>query len=138
MIRKATPEDIERICALEAACFSENSLSYAMLERELEVSWVFVDGEPVAAYAIVGREGELLDLLRLGVDPQHQGRGAGTRLLRYVLSLGQNVMLLVRKENVRAFRLYQKHGFEVTGHFNAEEASWVMHRAAPGADGPST
>lgn len=136
MIRRATPEDVERICALEAVLFPDNSMSAAVLERELEASWVFVSGDPLYAYAVVGRDGELLDLLRLGVDPQYQGRGAGTKLLKHVLSLGHHTMLLVRKDNKRALRLYRRHGFEVTGHFSGESASWVMHRASVAEDGP--
>jgi ribosomal protein S18 acetylase RimI-like enzyme len=136
MIRPATTADIERINALEYELFPDNSLSCVMLERELAVSQVFVEGDPLHAYAIVGHDGELLDLLRLGVDTTQQGRGAGTRLLLHTLSLAQPMMLTVRKNNARALRLYRKHGFEVIGHFS-EKASWVMRWEPAAADGPS-
>lgn len=136
MIRQATQEDLECVCALELVLFPDNALSPLMLEHELTASWVFLLGDPVVAYAIVGRDGELLDLLRLGVDPAHQGRGAGARLLRHVLSLAQPVMLTVRKDNTRALRLYRKHGFELAGHFS-EGASWVMRWEPPAEACPS-
>lgn len=129
MIRRATTEDIERLCELEMLLFPENSLSIAQFERELAIGEVYVLGEPVHAYALVGWSGEILDLLRLGVHPEVQGRGVGGTLLRFVLSLNDTVILTVKKNNHHALRLYKKHGFEVVGHFSEAEA-WELCRAA--------
>jgi ribosomal protein S18 acetylase RimI-like enzyme len=127
LIRQATREDLARISELELLLFPENAMTPLMLERELGVSWMFLVGRPAVAYAIVGRDDELLDLLRLGVAPAFHHHGCGAALLKYVLSLQQPVMLTVRKNNAPALRLYRKHGFEVVGHVSAgAEASWVM------------
>ncbi len=129
MIRRASEEDIPRLCELEALLFPENSLSYAMLERELAVSQAFVMGDPIYAYALVGWDGEILDLLRLGVHPEHQGRGFGARLLNFILALNDVVVLTVKKDNRRALRLYQRSGFRITGHV-IEANAWVLYRQA--------
>lgn len=56
----------------------------------------------------------------IGVDPQNQGRGLGSKLLQflideYVNKKNQTLGLLVDKENPNAKKLYLKLGFEVVG-----------------------
>lgn len=65
------------------------------------------------------QEGEFyLDCL--GVDPSHQGKGAGSKLLQflieeYVKKQHLTLGLLVDENNLDAKRLYLKSGFEVVG-----------------------
>lgn len=125
-----------RIAELEALLFPENSMSPALLERESRVSRFFVIGEPVQAYAIVGDDGRLLDLLRIGVDPAHQGQGLGTQLLDRALGLGRSMILTVKKDNHRALQLYRKHGFRIVGHFK-ESSAWALFREAACTSCPS-
>ncbi len=136
MIRKATLDDVPRLCELEYTLFPENSLSLAQLERELTFSEAYVLGDPIHAYVLVGWDGDILDVLRLGVAPEVQGRGVGKELLRFVLALNPTVVLTVKKDNHRALRLYRKHGFEVVGHFKAAGA-WALSRAAASTACPS-
>lgn len=65
------------------------------------------------------KEGEYY-LDTLGVHPNHQGKGIGTRLLQflvdeYVNRQGQTLGLLVDEENPSAKRLYVRLGFESAG-----------------------
>lgn len=136
MIRKATDEDMLRIAELEALLFPDNAMSPALLEREARVSQILVIGDPAYAYAIVGDDGGLLDLLRIGVHPDHQGQGAGKQLLDHVTALGRSMILTVKKNNHRALRLYKRHGFRIVGHFSAAGA-WALFREAESTSCPS-
>jgi len=56
----------------------------------------------------------------LGVKPEHQGKGIGSKLLRflideYVTRNGQTLGLLVDEENPDARRLYVRLGFQTAG-----------------------
>ena len=136
VIRKATLDDAARICELEYLLFPENSLSLAQVERELVAHEAFVTGDPIHAYALVGWDDALLDLLRLGVHPDRQRHGDGEALLRFVLALNDTVILTVKKDNHRALSLYKKYGFEVVGHF-IEARAWALSREVAGTSCPS-
>ncbi|MBE9375050.1 ribosomal protein S18-alanine N-acetyltransferase [Saccharopolyspora sp. HNM0983] len=55
----------------------------------------------------------------IGVDPDHQGLGIGTALLRALLARADErratTFLEVRTDNESAIALYRAHGFEVVG-----------------------
>ena len=56
----------------------------------------------------------------LGVKPDHQGMGVGTKLLQYIIDQyvhtdHRTIGLLVEKENIKAKHLYIKLGFEIVG-----------------------
>lgn len=136
-IRKAEDQgDLEGICELENLLF-ENSFGPGTVSREMLASYVVVarTDDPHVAYGVAGyaifRPGPMGDLLRLGVHPRARGQGLGTELLEHVLRLFPGpAMLLVRKDNEDAFRIYRKAGFEVTG---KTDESWVMLRATSSA-----
>ena len=70
----------------------------------------------VTAFAVTGRAGRRGYLQRLAVDPQLQGRGAGTALvldaLRWCQSHGaRRVVVNTSTENIRALSLYRGLGF---------------------------
>ena len=44
-----------------------------------------------------------------------RGKGYGSVLLSQVISMGKNIMLWVRKDNIPAKSLYTKHGFKEIG-----------------------
>jgi ribosomal protein S18 acetylase RimI-like enzyme len=130
MLRQALDRDIPGILRLEGMLFS-NSMSEEMIVRELQVGQGFVleaaTENPVLGYILVRDDGYLLDITRLAVDPQQQRSGVGTELLRHVLAKNRTTVLTVKKSNHRAFQLYTKHGFVITGHF-IEERAWAMRR----------
>ncbi len=73
-----------------------------------------------AVLAALGPRGDReFEVHTIGVDPAHQGRGIGTRLLRGLLAVADAesapVFLDVRTDNDPARALYYAHGFEVVG-----------------------
>jgi ribosomal protein S18 acetylase RimI-like enzyme len=79
-----------------------------------------VDGTPVGCQW-VRRWPDALELVRLWILPEAQGRGVGTLLVRRLKKeageAGVRVRLKVMKVNP-AHRLYRRLGFEVTGETN--------------------
>lgn len=106
--------------------FPENCFNETTLAREIELGfcWVETAQGRIIAYALV-RAGDIHDLLRLGVHPDHQGRGIGKALLLKVLEQRKPVILTVREENKGALRLYLRNGFRVIGRLN-EGRGWIL------------
>lgn len=112
MLRNATGKDLEALAELELLLFPENCLNERSLREELGTSRAFLWGKPMVGYCIVRFGPELIDILRVGVHPDFQGRGIGERMLRELLEEAHlPTMLTVRKDNIRARRLYSKLGF---------------------------
>ena len=68
------------------------------------------------AYARAAEDGTV-ELSRLYILPQHQGRGLGSALLKAVQNEypGKAMRLEVQPDNTQALAFYQAKGFEVTG-----------------------
>jgi ribosomal protein S18 acetylase RimI-like enzyme len=133
-LRWAKADDIPQLLALEAALF-DNAMAERTLRQELETGrgYVYdVMGE-LAGYALIREDGNKLDLTRLGVDPEAQGGGIGTVLLKHVIGLGAPIVLTVLKSNLKAIRLYRRHGFVITGHLLNSYEAWSMRRDPSGA-----
>lgn len=124
--------DVPALLTLEELLFP-NAMAERMLEHEVGRGWGWVEEIQegrIVGYALVRSDGPLLDLTRLGVDPTHQGRGVGKRLLEKVLEDGRDIILTVKKNNAHAIGLYRKYNFEIVGHLASANA-WVMRfRAA--------
>ena len=126
MIRPVVlPDDLSAIALLEEALFPENNMGERMLLREMREGRAWVSGEPIHAYALVRQDGDIVDLIRLGVLPGWQNQGIGSRLLDAVLGLDEETMLTVEKRNHAAIRLYLAKGFGIAG---ALPEAWVMRR----------
>lgn len=116
-------EYISQIVAIEQKVFSD-PWSYAAFERELE--------NPIAHYVIALQNGvviayggfwHILDeghITNIAVHPEHRRQGVGNALLVKLmahskkLSIGR-MTLEVRKSNLAAQQLYQKHNFACVG-----------------------
>lgn len=127
-MRRVTTDDADELAALDALlfdnCFNEKTLAH---EVAIGLGWVVTDQEKLLAYALVRDDGLVLDLIRLGVHPEHQGRGLGSSLLRTLLQQRRDVILTVRAQNTGALRLYLRHGFKVVGRLCVKEhQSWVL------------
>lgn len=127
-MRRAIQADAEHIAHLEAELFPDNNMNEVTISKELSVGlgWVAYDGILVG-YLLAHRDGDLLDIIRLGVGPGYQGMGIGRSLLDQVLKQTGTAMLTVKKTNQVAMKLYLQRGFKIVGHL-AGDTGWVMKR----------
>ena len=79
---------------------------------------IILMGDQAVGHIVVNRAGDEFRLVDIAVLPAHRGRGIGTalvqRLLREAAAAQKPVRLSVLRGQ-RAFRLYQRLGFEKTG-----------------------
>lgn len=84
-------------------------------------AWVLLDAAgAVLGYALMSMAAGEAQVLNLCVDPPHQRRGHGRRLMDHLLRIAQaagcELMLLeVRESNQPALRLYEAYGFRPIG-----------------------
>lgn len=122
-------DDLDALVALEMEVFPEDWYGKSQLRAELSAGCgvgLFV-GERLVAYALMRGCGRVVDITRLGVSTNYQGRGVGSRLLQTILerSSYDYHLLCVRKINKGALHLYLREGFKVVG---TVASSWVMLR----------
>lgn len=126
MIRQAQLSDIPSIADIDAQLFPGNAFTREMLKLELsgykEFSWVKEQAGMVVGYAVSRPQGDLVDLLRLGVDVPFQRHGIGSELLKQVVDSSPTVMVTVQKDN-QAVRFYHRHGLRIVGDLGE---AWVM------------
>ena len=84
------------------------------------------DGPQLVGYAMTVQDGELTDLLRLGVAPNYQGRGYGKQLLMKILMDNKNLILCVNPDNKVALKLYLGCGLKIVGRLLVGADAWVM------------
>lgn len=134
-IRRAQPEDLNRIAEIEVFCyrlnfypiFREDAFYFgefqvpnrAAAHREsLNRLWVYDDGV-VKGFVRVA-EGEIQKLF---VEPVLQGSGIGARLLEYAVKNEHARFLWALEKNKKAIAFYQRHGFRVTEERKLEEGT---------------
>ena len=116
-----SPEDLEAVAALEAACFT-NPWTREMLEREVresDVARVYVlrdPGGPVLAFCTCWVIADELHVNTIAVDPVRRRAGLATSLMRQVMedaarSGAIRATLEVRASNEPARQLYAALGF---------------------------
>ena len=129
-MRLATKDDTVALSELEMELFPDNCLNETTLRNELEIGscWIEeVDGK-IAGYALVRKDQNLNDLLRLGVRRDYRRDGIGKKLLERVIFSDQPTMLTVQKDNDNALGMYLQYGFKIVGQIT--HAAWVMKREA--------
>ena len=145
-LRPMRDGDLEQVLRMEWLSFS-SPWSRSIFLHELHVnpmamSWVLEREESLLGYAAVWIRGEELKINNLVVDPTHRRSGLADRLLTALLSEAlkrgcKRVVLEVRPSNLPARKLYEKHGFAVTGrvanYYRQEgEDALVMEMPLPG------
>lgn len=122
-------KDIRRCVEIEKILFPGDSpWSAHAFHAELDAGGHYLvirpdDSDELIGYAglaVVGRRGDYeASIHTIGVEPEHQGKGAGTALLTALLAradeLAAPVFLEVRTDNVAAITLYERHGFKRVG-----------------------
>lgn len=127
-MRAVTIDDADELASIEMKLFPDNCFNERTLAREIELGsgFVITDGWRIVAYVMLRGDRYLVDIMRLGVVPEFQGRGLGTQLLQHSAEQAEHAMLTVHAENKRALQLYSRHGFEIVGRLIG--GHWVMGR----------
>ncbi len=125
-IRPALPLDLASVIMLDRACFDAQWVkNERILGPAMDQGPLFIVAELGArivgyAYATSHFGGRLVHLVRIAVDPAHQGRAIGVRLLAEVIDFARQsganaVTLNTQAHNAHAQRLYEWFGFVPTG-----------------------
>lgn len=119
------PHEADRCAELETILFAGDSPWPASSFAPQPHTRYFAarDGERLIGYAGIGLLGNTFfpesEVLTIGVDPAHQGRGIGYALLRTLLDEAEKhggaVFLEVRTDNDTARALYERNGFVTVG-----------------------
>jgi len=145
--REATPDDLDRLLALEHAAF-ERPWPAGAFEQELMLPQAGVwlaftgpedhDDTALAGYADFWVVEDEVSLLNIAVHPDHRRRGIGGRLLDVVERVGaerggEQVFLEVRASNQAGLGLYRGRGYVQVGirkgyYSDDQEDAIVMRR----------
>ena len=134
-IRRASPEDLNRIAEIEVFCyrlnfypiFREDAFYFGEFQvvnrtaahrENLDQFLVYDDG--VVKGFIQTAHGEVKKLF---VEPVLQGSGIGAKLLEYAVTREQARHLWALEKNEKAIAFYQRHGFRVTEARKLEEGT---------------
>jgi [ribosomal protein S18]-alanine N-acetyltransferase len=118
-IRFAREEDLLRILAIERRCFGEQWDYYNLKASLNDVFLVYDDGGIIGfLIACCCRLAQRGMILRVAVDPEHQGKGVASALLQEAFHQLQDMRLQDVELDVDvlkagAIHLYEKVGFKV-------------------------
>jgi ribosomal-protein-alanine N-acetyltransferase len=140
VLRVMTPTDVPAVAELERVFFGPSAWSEAMVAGELHASgrWYLAaveDGE-VLGYAGLWFDGDVTQVMTIGVAPAVQRQGIGsallTALIRRSRELGASAVLLeVRVDNAPALAMYERFGFTLLArrrrYYQPEDVdAWTM------------
>jgi [ribosomal protein S18]-alanine N-acetyltransferase len=135
-LRPLRNADFDRVLELERVLFGAGAWTYGMLADELAAlgRWYVVaeptgpaasavygpGSKPVAGYAGLWFDGDVAQVMTVGVDPAYQRHGVGRALLQALVARSRElrasaVLLEVRVDNDAALALYERAGFERIG-----------------------
>ncbi|MGA2508828.1 MAG: ribosomal protein S18-alanine N-acetyltransferase [Candidatus Acidiferrales bacterium] len=122
-IRPTENDDVDSILAIQAASpeiAQWTANDYSRVARGEMAGWVAEENQSIAGFLVARNVTGEIEILNLAVRPDARRRGIGASLLRESFAWGraqqaQKVFLEVRASNLAALRLYERHGFQVTG-----------------------
>ncbi|MBS4199037.1 GNAT family N-acetyltransferase [Bacillus sp. FJAT-49732] len=114
--------------------FLRSAYNDEMLQRRLEHSTIFVsevDGEIVgfANFSTVNEDGKT-ELTAIYLDPEYQGKGIGTALLKKgitTLAGAKEIYINVEKDNSIGLTFYRAKGFEFVSEFSEEFYGYFLN-----------
>ena len=130
-LRPLRNADFDRVLELERQLFGRGAWSYGMLADELAGlgRWYIVaeperldraGDQPVVGYAGLWFDGDVTQIMTIGVDPGVQRHGVGRQLMNALIERSRKlkaeaVLLEVRVDNAPAIEMYREFGFEILG-----------------------
>jgi ribosomal-protein-alanine N-acetyltransferase len=121
-MRKAFPEDIERVMEIESGASARWKREF--FERELETDFsiflVAEENDSVIGFAVAWDVPGEIQLQNIAVDERYRRKGTATRLIEYLCrlleqKLPEKILLELRASNVPAEKFYRSLGFNKTG-----------------------
>lgn len=109
--------DISKVKGLESSqninILSEDTIK-ADLENDNYMYFTAKLSEEIIGYIAISKVFTTIDILSIVVKKEYQKQGIATKLLQFVFNLDntEKIMLEVRKSNIPAQNLYEKHGFK--------------------------
>lgn len=140
-VRALTTQDVPALVRMEDELFGAGAWSAQSLLEEIVGPGRWYVGAQDGSGALVGYaglwfDGEDVQVMTVGTDLAHQGRGIGRLLLTALLDHGRRLgaraaLLEVRVDNAPALHLYESAGFERLGlrrgYYQPENAdAWTM------------
>lgn len=112
-VRPATAADVPAVARLDRELFGADAWTGAQVAEELlgEHRRAWVIGEPLVGYAVTRTVGDVTDLQRIAVHPEHRRRGLAGVLLAAAATDGQRMILEVSARNHGAVAFYAAAGF---------------------------
>jgi ribosomal-protein-alanine N-acetyltransferase len=122
IVRTASPADVDAVVVLESENLGADAWSEALVREGLTgnlptVRYLVAEvGGHVVGHAVASMAGEITELQRIAVDPEHRRSGVASALLDEVVALGitaqsDRVLLEVREDNTGALAFYAGRGF---------------------------
>jgi ribosomal-protein-alanine N-acetyltransferase len=118
MIRRGTPEDLERLRQIQAATLAEPWPELLTTAAEGPPLLLVLEPDAVVGYAIVVAQDQTAYVAEFAIAPDRQGDGHGSRLMEGVLARlraegYEEGRLTVQERDERARAFYERHGFAV-------------------------
>jgi ribosomal-protein-alanine acetyltransferase len=148
IVRAAREEDATAVAGLEAELFGADARSLSSVVSELaggrRCALVAFEDEEVVGFLITAEADGVVDLERVGVRRERQGRGVARALLDRCLEVAREsgsarMLLEVSEANAAALRLYEGAGFAEIArrrrYYRDQTDALVLERVI-GAPGP--
>ncbi len=122
-LRRATPEDIPQIAAIEAASFPvpwQEQIFFIFMHDKTRFTVLEKDGK-IVGYAILEIAGdEVSELDNIAVSPESRKKGYARILMDDIVATSRalnkkRIWLEVRESNTPAISLYESYGFKTDG-----------------------
>ena len=116
--RDVSPSDIPFVREIDHLSFGADDqypdeFYHSLVHSELRTIIAATPAGDIAGYALLELGRKPIRLRSIATHPEHRRKGCAEFLIRHILEVfGLPIELLVKKENVRAIRLYQRLGFK--------------------------